>query len=152
MVRYTPDLVVIAYVGNTFSRCINGTSGKDIYLRHYLDAQRLVSAIGNRPIVLDTPPGNIGQGHDTAYDALVDVEASTFDATVADTSAALIDSATRRFERSMPCRPVLTNCRRNKVRSSHGYHLTPVGAFLYARVLAQAVVKQFRITTLQPAH
>jgi hypothetical protein len=152
MVRYNPAVVVIAYVGNTFSPCINGTTGEDIYLRHYLDTQRLVTAIGNRPIVLDTPPGSIGQGHDTAYDALVEVEASTFDAKVADTSAALIDPATRRFEKSMPCRPLLTNCRRIDVRGPDGYHLTPVGAFLYARVLAQAVLKRLRLTALQPAH
>jgi hypothetical protein len=141
MARYSPAAVVIAYVGNTFSPCINGTTGAAIFTRHYADTQRLVDAIGQRPILLDTPPGNIGQGLHTTYDVLVDLEAAVFGARVVDTGAALIDPATKRFEKSMPCF-IQTICKRIDVRGSDGYHLTLAGAYRYSQVLTRALLSR----------
>jgi hypothetical protein len=145
MARYDPAAVVIAYVGNAYSPCINGTTGEEIYARHYLDTQRLIHAVGHRSVILDTPPGDIGQGHYTAYDVLVHTEASTFGAHLVDTAAALIDPATERFEKSMPC-TIMTICRRIDVRGADGYHLTVAGAYLYAQVLSRALVRRLHLT------
>ena len=136
--------MVIAYVGNAFSPCINGTQGEDVYVRHYLDTQRLVTAIGKRPLILDSPPGEVGQGLYTAYDVLVHVEASAFNARVAPTSAALIDPATQRFEKSMPC-TVTTVCTRTDVRGADGYHLNFAGGYLYSQALVRTILKRLRI-------
>ena len=144
MERYNPDLVVIAYVGNALSPCINGTDGQDVYARHFADTGRLVGAIGHRPILLDTPPGSIGQGHYTAYDVLVHYEASALGARVVDTAAALIDPTTQLFERSMPCM-ITTICTRIDVRGPDGYHLTPAGGYLYAQALIRAVLTRLHI-------
>jgi hypothetical protein len=144
MARYDPAAVVIAYVGNAFTPCINGTIGENIYARHYLDTQRLVEAVGHRSVILDTPPGAIGQGHYTAYDVLVHTEASTFGVHLVDTAAALIDPSTQRFGKSMPCM-VVTICRRIDVRGDDGYHLTAAGAYLYAQVLSRALVRRLHL-------
>jgi hypothetical protein len=144
MARYDPAAVVIAYVGNAYSPCINGTEGEDVYARHYADTERLVEAIGPRPIILDTPPGDIGQGHYTPYDVLVYAERSAFGVHLADTAAALIDPATQRYEKSMPCM-VLTICRRIDVRGDDDYHLTAAGAYLYAQVLDRALIRRLRL-------
>jgi hypothetical protein len=144
MVKYDPSLVVIAYVGNSFSPCINGTHGLDVYIRHYVDTQRLVEAVGHRPVVIDTPPGDIGQGHYTAYEVMVAIEASTLGLHLADTARALIDPATHRFEKSMPC-PTTTVCTRVDVRGDDDYHLTPAGGYLYAQALARSVLKWLHI-------
>ena len=145
MVRFDPVAVVIAYVGNGYSPCINGTTGESLFVRHFVDTQRLVDAVGARPIVLATPPGEIGQGHYTAYDVLVYEEASAFGARLADTAAALIDPATRRFGKSMPCE-MRTICRRIDVRGDDNYHLTAAGGYLYARVLTRVLVRRLRLT------
>jgi hypothetical protein len=150
MARYNPELVVIAYVGNALSPCINGTTGEDVYIRHYLDTKRLINAIGDRPILLDTAPGNIGQSRYTPYYQLVEYEASRFRAQVADTSAALIDPATHEYQKTMPCRPLIKGCKRVDVRGPDGYHLTPVGAFLYARVATTAILKRLDVPARQP--
>jgi hypothetical protein len=144
MVKYNPELVAIGYVGNSFTSCINGAQGLDIYIRHYLDTQQLIQAIGDRPILLDTPPGDLGQGHYTAYDVLVELAARAFDAQVADTAAALLDPVTKRFEKTMPC-TVLTVCTRIDVRGPDNYHLTAAGGYLYARVLTRAILKRLHI-------
>jgi hypothetical protein len=44
----------------------------------------------------------------------------------------------------MPCM-VLTICRRIDVRGDDGYHLTAVGAYLYAQVLSRTLVRRLHL-------
>jgi len=141
MQRFDPTLVVIAFVGNSFSPCINGTPNQYVLWRHYVDTQKLVAAVSPRPVLLDTPPGSIGEGRYTAYDVLVHIEASTFGTGIADTAKALLDPVTHRFENSMPC-ATGSVCQRIDVRGPDGYHLSPAGGYLYAQALSSAIMRR----------
>lgn len=138
MQKYDPALVVIAYVGNAFSPCINGTPDRFVLLRHYEDTQRLVEAV-HRPVLFATPPGTIGEGPYTAYDVLVGYEAAMFGGHVANTARALLDPSTHAYEKTVPCVSNPT-CPPIVVRGLDNYHLTDAGGYLYAQVLAKAVL------------
>jgi hypothetical protein len=141
MQKYRPALVVIAYVGNAFSPCINGTPDQLVLQRHYQDTQRLIDAVHHRPVLLATPPGSIGEGPYTAYDELVGFEAAMFGAHVVNTAKALLDPTTHLYEKTVPCATSLT-CPPIVVRGLDNYHLTDAGGYLYAQVLAKAVLAQ----------
>ena len=123
MVKYDPDLVVVAYVGNAFSPCINGTPDKDVIMRHYVDTQKLISEV-DRPVLLATPPGRIGEGRYTSYDVLVWYEASLFGTGLVDTAKVLLDPRQPRLreDRAVPERGRLPAGRRARAR-----RLPPVG-------------------------
>jgi hypothetical protein len=149
MVKYDPDLVVVAYVGNAFSPCINGTPDKDVIMRHYLDTQKLISEV-DRPVLLATPPGRIGEGRYTSYDVLVWYEASLFGTGLVDTAKVLLDPRRHVYEKTAPC-PRGDGCRRAVVRGLDDYHLSASGGYLYAQVLAKAVLARLQPGAAAPA-
>jgi hypothetical protein len=149
MVKYDPDLVVVAYVGNAFSPCINGTPDKDVIMRHYLDTQKLISEV-DRPVLLATPPGRIGEGRYTSYDVLVWYEASLFGTGLVDTAKVLLDPRSHVYEKTVPC-PRGDGCRRAVVRGLDDYHLSASGGYLYAQVLAKAVLVRLQPGAAAPA-
>jgi hypothetical protein len=142
MAKYDPDLVVVAYVGNAFSPCINGTPDKDVIMRHYLDTQKLISEV-DRPVLLATPPGRIGEGRYTSYDVLVWYEASLFGTGLVDTAKVLLDPRSHVYEKTAPC-PRGDGCRRAVVRGPDDYHLSTSGGYLYAQVLSKAVLARLQ--------
>jgi len=149
MVKYDPDLVVVAYVGNAFSPCINGTPDKDVIMRHYRDTQKLISEV-DRPVLLATPPGRIGEGRYTSYDVLVWYEASLFGTGLVDTAKVLLDPRSHVYEKTVPC-PRGDGCRRAVVRGPDDYHLSVSGGYLYAQVLAKAVLARLQPGAAAPA-
>jgi hypothetical protein len=134
---YHPDVVVIAYVGNAITPCMAGTAAAHQSLqRHYADTIQLIKVI-NRPVVLATPPGAIGDPLDTQYRTMLKLvqQATGRTTLVADTATALLDPRTRRFETTMPCTKH-QRCKRVTVRKSDHYHLNAAGGERYGNFLS----------------
>lgn len=139
---YHPDVVVIAYVGNAITPCMAGSAAAHLSLqRHHDDTMQLIKLL-NRPVVLATPPGAIGDPLDTQYRKMLELvqQATGRTTLVADTATTLVDPHTHRFETTMPCTKH-QRCKRVRVRKSDDYHLNPQGAARYGAFLSQELTR-----------
>jgi lysophospholipase L1-like esterase len=130
-----PDVVVIAYVGNGITPCMAGAP--DIVGKHFWDTLQLIRLV-NRPVVLATPPGPLGERLATPYRTMLKVvQRVTGPRTlVADTATALVNPKDGRFDLRMPC-TTGEHCRSIAVRGHDRFHLSKAGAARYARFLSK---------------
>ena len=134
---FHPDVVVIAYVGDAISPCMAGTTATHPSLeRHYLDTIHLIDLV-DRPVVLATPPGAIGDPLDTPYRMMLRmVQRITGRSTlVADTATALVDPKSEHFKLKMSCFKD-EHCTSVAVRGPDHFHLSDAGATRYANFLS----------------